>query len=149
MGLDSLLCVELKNGIADGGVDVPVARLMTGPSVLAVVQMVVQVLDAQAPVVVAPPLDVSLSGDAPTPNIQTSVATAAIHPVMVFFAGVVFASVLIVGGYLVSLRANQAEDARLESLQEEVLDVAEEPPVAPPTKGGKKPVKRRKGGKAR
>ncbi|NCG19578.1 MAG: SDR family NAD(P)-dependent oxidoreductase, partial [Rhodobacterales bacterium] len=149
VGLDSLLCVELKNGIADGGVDVPVARLMTGPSVLAVVQMVVQVLDAQAPVVVAPTVGVSLSGEASTPNIQTIVAPAAIHPVMVFFAGVVFASALIVGGYLVSLWANQAEYARLESLQEEVLHVAEEPPVVPSTKGGKKPAKRANGGKAR
>ncbi|MFT4625565.1 MAG: acyl transferase domain-containing protein/acyl carrier protein [Myxococcota bacterium] len=33
LGLDSLLAVELKNALMDGGVDLPVARVMTGPAI--------------------------------------------------------------------------------------------------------------------
>ena len=47
VGLDSLLAVELKNRIMDHGVDVPVARVMTGPSVAQVTQMIVNVVDEQ------------------------------------------------------------------------------------------------------
>jgi len=46
-GLDSLLAVELKNRIMDHGVDVPVARVMTGPSIAQVAQMVVNVVEEQ------------------------------------------------------------------------------------------------------
>jgi myxalamid-type polyketide synthase MxaB len=46
-GLDSLLAVELKNRIMDHGVDVPVARVMTGPSVAQVTQMIVNVVEEQ------------------------------------------------------------------------------------------------------
>ena len=46
-GLDSLLAVELKNRIMDHGVDVPVARVMTGPSIAQVGQMVVTVVEEQ------------------------------------------------------------------------------------------------------
>lgn len=46
-GLDSLLAVELKNRIMDAGVDIPVARVMTGPSVHQIAQMVVNVVEEQ------------------------------------------------------------------------------------------------------
>ncbi|MEQ1506120.1 MAG: SDR family oxidoreductase, partial [Myxococcota bacterium] len=45
LGLDSLLAIELKNGINDGGVDLAVARVMTGPSIAQIVLMVTSVLD--------------------------------------------------------------------------------------------------------
>jgi aryl carrier-like protein len=48
LGLDSLLAVELKNAILDGGVDIPVARVMTGPPLSTVVSMVLQSLDEGA-----------------------------------------------------------------------------------------------------
>jgi len=47
VGLDSLLAVELKNRMMDDGVDVPVARVMTGPSIHQVAQMIVNVLEAE------------------------------------------------------------------------------------------------------
>jgi acyl transferase domain-containing protein/aryl carrier-like protein len=47
VGLDSLLAVELKNRMMDDGVDVPVARVMTGPSIHQVAQMIIQVLEAE------------------------------------------------------------------------------------------------------
>ena len=47
VGLDSLLAVELKNRMMDDGVDVPVARVMTGPSVHQVAQMIIKVLEAE------------------------------------------------------------------------------------------------------
>ena len=40
LGLDSLLAVELKNAILDLGVDVPVARVMTGPPLRTLASMV-------------------------------------------------------------------------------------------------------------
>ncbi len=40
MGLDSLLAVDLRNDILDGGVEVPVARVMTGPPLRELTQVV-------------------------------------------------------------------------------------------------------------
>ncbi len=45
LGLDSLLAVELKNALNSAGVDLPVARVMTGPSVAVLRQMVLAQLE--------------------------------------------------------------------------------------------------------
>ncbi|MBA2319905.1 MAG: SDR family NAD(P)-dependent oxidoreductase, partial [Deltaproteobacteria bacterium] len=55
VGLDSLLAVELKNAMADGGVDLPVARLMTGPSIAIIDGLVASWVAEHPPPVAAPP----------------------------------------------------------------------------------------------
>lgn len=89
MGLDSLLAIELKNALDEGGVDLPVARIMTGPSVAVIRTMVVAVLDERAPVDVtagaAPASAPAVEGSAPNPVLTHLVAVAV---GMLFMGGV-------------------------------------------------------------
>ncbi len=57
LGLDSLLAVELKNALAEAGVDLPVARVMTGPSLDRLTALVLSVLEQTTPTqTIQPPL---------------------------------------------------------------------------------------------
>ena len=53
-GLDSLLAVELKNQLAAAGVDLPVARIMTGPPLSVVSKLVEDWIAAHPEAVAAP-----------------------------------------------------------------------------------------------
>jgi aryl carrier-like protein len=97
LGLDSLLAVELKNDIMDGGVDIPVARVMTGPSVRQIGQMVVTTVEEQG-----------LLAEATDPVREVGARDRALEriydpPVNIFvshFAAFVFGVLLVVGGYV-------------------------------------------------
>jgi acyl transferase domain-containing protein/aryl carrier-like protein len=122
MGLDSLLAVELKNVIMDGGVDIPVARVMTGPSVRQIGQMVVTTVEEQG-----------LLGEATDPMRAGQLSTSQLPeraydpPVNIFvshFAAFVFGVLLVVGGYVgttfwMSLQPESPGHPRIESAEDE------------------------------
>lgn len=108
LGLDSLLAVELKNAILDGGVDIPVARVMTGPPVRQIGQMVITAVEerglASSGAVErheGPAKVTSVAGEGPPINIFASHLGA-------FLFGVLFVVVSYVGtAYWSSLRASE------------------------------------------
>jgi acyl transferase domain-containing protein/aryl carrier-like protein len=95
LGLDSLLAVELKNAITDAGVDLAVARVMTGPSIRQIGQMVVTALDE------SPPPEVM--AQAPTSAGPTEVALPPpVDPILSHLVAFAFGVVFVVLAYLSS-----------------------------------------------
>jgi acyl transferase domain-containing protein len=139
LGLDSLLAVELKNALMDGGVDVPVARVMTGPSIAQINQMVLTVLDENPP---------------PSPSdgetLEWATARAAsgetygappINPLVSHGVAALLMAVFIVGGYIGALFVTQervdfdgSEDAGIEAPEVQEKDAKSK---RPPRKKGR------------
>ena len=85
-GLDSLMAVELKNALMDAGVDVPVAPVMTGPSIDRITALVIDRLEVPAAAARRP--------RAPDPERTHPIATHA----LAFVIGIVVA----VGAYVIT-----------------------------------------------
>jgi len=137
LGLDSLLAVELKNALMDGGVDVPVARVMTGPSIAQINQMVLTVLDERPP----PP-----SSEAETLEWATARAGSTdmmgappIHPIVSHGMAAFSMAVFIVVGYVGALFLTQ-EPVRMDHAPEEVV---EEAPVKEKDAKAKRPPRKK------
>jgi hypothetical protein len=127
LGLDSLLAVELKNAIADAGVDIAVARVMTGPSVRQIAQMVLTVLDERGPrpVAAAPGAEIAH----PAPPIDPLVSHA-----VAFFLGIAFVVLAYVSrGIWAKQQEIPPDDAAIEAPAPGPVA-----PAAPPGKRGKK-----------
>ena len=105
-GLDSLLAVDLKNALMDVGVDLPVARVMTGPSIEQLGQMVVEVLAASGGISSAEaadgePLNAWVSGPR---NAAAVDGAPPLHPVLTHLLAALFGVVMVVGLYLLTAR---------------------------------------------
>jgi hypothetical protein len=83
-----LLAIELKNALDEGGVNLPVARIMTGPSIAIIRQMVAVELDGRAQPADAPVgAPVAAASEGPTLN-PVATHLAAVIVGMLFMAGV-------------------------------------------------------------
>lgn len=90
LGLDSLLAVELRNAITDGGVEIAVGRVMTGPSVRQIGQMVLTALDEQGPPEAGPVAEAAAAELTAAPPID---------PIVSHALAMVLAVVLVIGAY--------------------------------------------------
>ncbi len=106
MGLDSLLAIELKNALNRGGIDLPVARLMTGPSVAVVTQMIMAALDERAP---------KAAGGAVLPQSEGAPA----NPILTHLIAVAVGMALMAGTFLVLYIQGSRDDAKRDDAMEE------------------------------
>ena len=127
-GLDSLLAVELKNAILDGGVDIPVARVMTGPPLSTVVSMVLQSLDEGAGVALPvgadedpEPLVPEIGVEVRAGRSEGGVGEPAIHPILSHMLAMGFGMILLIVLYVVAVHFSATPEAPAEE------PVAEEP----------------------
>jgi acyl transferase domain-containing protein/aryl carrier-like protein len=129
VGLDSLLAVELKNAIMDGGVDLAVARVMTGPPIRQIGQMVLTVLDERPPVAVeAARPDVITNGDAN----GDAAPPLSLTYVWVFLAGAVISPVVMALVYVLSVRVMGYEQTAYstQEVEDQTLAAEQAPPAA-------------------
>ena len=128
LGLDSLLAVELKNAMMDGGVDVPVARVMTGPSIHQLNHMVMTVLEDLQPAI--PETGETLEWAAARESAVQTNGAPPINPILSHALAAFGMAVFIIGGYLLG-HVVFPDPQNLED-GEPVVQEEEPPPQIPP-----------------
>ncbi|MBX2802935.1 MAG: SDR family NAD(P)-dependent oxidoreductase [Myxococcales bacterium] len=125
MGLDSLLAMELKNALTDAGIDLPIARVMTGPSIDELTQVALNAVEAPAP---AGPVQEGPVGAAPPVN-----------PIASHFFALVLGAVLSVGLYMATLRVSgPSKQLQIDPAAAEAAAVIDDAPKAKAKRPGSK-----------
>jgi len=123
MGLDSLLAVQLKNDIMDGGVDVPVAKVITGPSITRINALVLAEMDQME-------VGVGAAGGV-TPRSGGAVPVQVISPIVLVIVAVIATSMAWPLAYLTAQYFSQppVEQAEAPPPEDQVKEPAPEKPA--------------------
>jgi len=137
LGLDSLLAVELKNAILDLGVDVPVARVMTGPPLRTLASMVCHAAEKHS----GPPVGADADPEPLVPELGMHIpervhsddGAPPIHPVVSHMAALFLGMFLLAAAYILAatLSAPVVEEPPTTS----VTAPAPQPPARGKTRG--------------